>query len=168
MGDSMPPPATFDLVGSFARRRGADVEIVLSEPKTEVSGSPVVVTLAKAGRSIDASGDLADGASGRRLTVRAPRDRFTDGTWSLRLRNTSGTAEILDARLLVQGERPLVLLWGATDSPSIVPPRRVDQVKRTVVKSGGKALDRALSVLPDGQARRIRSQVRVVARRVLR
>ena len=30
MGSSLPPPATLDLVGSFARRDGATIELLLA------------------------------------------------------------------------------------------------------------------------------------------
>ena len=169
MGDSLPPPAGFDLIGSYARRRGSDVEIVLTEPKSEVTGSSVVVSLAKGKKSVEATGALQEDSGGRRLTVRAPRASLTDGNWTLTLRGENGSPEPLAARLLVQGDRPLVLLWGAKDKATLLPTARrgATSSKRRAAAAAGRALDRALSVLPDDQAKKVRAGARTTARRVL-
>ena len=169
MGDSLPPPAEFDLVGSFARRRGTDVEIVLADPKIEIGAAAAVVTLARGRQSVEATGTLAVGPRGRRLVVRAPRAALTDGNWSLTLRTGADSLEPLAARLLVQGDRPLVLLWGAKDKPSLAPANRGAGLpaKRRAAATAGRALDRVLTVLPDEQARKIRASARKTARRVL-
>lgn len=164
MGDSLPPPASFDLVGSFARCQGAQLELVIAEPKVETAETPVI-TLRNGSRSVDASGQYEDWPHGRRLVVRAPRSQLTDGIWSLTL-SAGGNTERLDARLLVQGERPLVLLWGAQGNSSLIPLGRPDG-RRQAAAVAGRGLDRALSVLPDEQAKKIRARARTVARRVL-
>lgn len=167
MGDSLPPPAEFDLVGSYARRRGSKVEIVLADPKTEVSGS-VVVRLARGKRTVEASGSLADDPRGRRLVVHAQRSALSDGNWSLTLIAADGSPEPLAARLLVQGQRPLVLLWGAKDKPTLQPENRaVVSAKQRTAATAGKALDRVLGVLPEQQAKKIRAATRKTARKVL-
>jgi hypothetical protein len=167
VGDSLPPPAEFDLVGSYARRRGSDVEIVLADPKTAVSGS-IVVRLARGKRKVDAKGSLDTDPRGRRLVARAPRSAFADGNWSLTLLTDDGSPEPLAARLLVQGDRPLVLLWGAKDKPTVEPDNRaVPSAKRRAAAAGGRALDRVLSVLPDDRAKQVRERARSAARKVL-
>lgn len=168
MGDSLPPPAGFDLVGSYARRRGSDVEIVLAEPKSEILDSSVVVRLARGKKSVEATGALADEPGGRRLVVRAPRAALSDGNWTLTLRGHDGSPEPLAARLLVQGERPVVLLWGAKDKASLQPANRSAlSTKQRAAATAGRALDRALTLLPDEQAKKIRSGARTAARKVL-
>ena len=67
------------------------------------------------------------------------------------------------ARLLVQGQRPLVLLWGQ----AAIMPARPRTARRAAAKQAGRMLDKALTVLPDDKARQIRSQVRRTARKVL-
>jgi hypothetical protein len=166
VGASKPPPAEFDLVGSFARCRGHQVEIILNEPAVTLSEASVVVTLAKGRNTVDAKGEVGEGPNGRRLTVRAPRAEFTDGIWSLTLHPDATTEEPVAARLLVQGQRPLVLLWGAKGRAAIVP-ARPRTVRRAAAKQAGRVLDMALTVLPDDKARQIRSQVRRTARKVL-
>ncbi len=167
MGDSLPPPAEFDLVGSYARRRGSDVEIVLADPKTEVRGA-VVVRLSRGKRTVEASGSLADDPGGRRLVVHAPRSALGDGNWTLTLLAADGSPEPLAARLLVQGQRPLVLLWGAKDKPTVEPAdRAVPSAKRRAAKTAGRALDQVLRVLPDEQATKVRASARHAARKVL-
>jgi len=110
MGNSLPPPAEFDLVDSFARVRGSDVEIVLGEPKTDIADDGVTVRLELTGRTVTAQAMLVQ-EGGRRLVVRAPRSQFSDGVWSLAVIHADGSVAPLAARLLVQGQRPLVLLW---------------------------------------------------------
>jgi hypothetical protein len=169
MGDSMPPPATFDLVDSCARRRGSDVEIVLGAPKTELNEAGAVIRLTSGKRSVDANGQLVQSPTGPLLTVRAPRDQFVDGIWSMTTRADDDRFVPLAARLLVQGDRPLVLLWGAKAARTELPPARGVRAagKRRAAAVGGRALDGVLAVLPDERARTIRQRARRVARRVL-
>jgi hypothetical protein len=169
MGDSMPPPATFDLVDSCARLRGPDVEIVLGAPKTELSQAGAVIRLKLGDRSVDAAGELVESPTGPLLTVRAPRALLSDGIWSMTTRADDDRFVPLAARLLVQGERPLVLLWGAKGGNTHLPPKRgaAAAVKRRAVRTGARALDGVLSVLPDEQARTVRQRARRAARRVL-
>jgi len=167
MGDSLPPPAEFDLVDSFARLRGTDVEIVLAEPKTDLAGGGLTVRLALAGRSVDGEARADESADARRLVVRVPRRQLSDGSWSLAVVRPDGDVAPLAARLLVQGARPLVLLWGANGGRSAVPKGRYDDPKRRAARAGAKALDRALTVLPEERATRLRKQAHAAARRLL-
>jgi hypothetical protein len=160
MGDSLPPPATFDLVDSFARRR---------DPKTELIEANAVVRLKYGKRSVDAAGQLVQSPAGRRLTVRAPRNQFVNGIWSMSVQTEADGFVPLAARLLVQGDRPLVLLWGATPGRTVLPPVRAVPVtpKQRAAAVGGRALDSVLSVLPDEKASVVRKKARQAARRVL-
>ena len=168
MGDSLPPPASFDLVGSFARRRGSDVEIVLARPEV-TAGDPASVTLRKGRAAVEGPARLDDDAAyGTKLVVRVPRTELSDGSWSLTLRSGNGRGEPLAARLLVQGERPLVLLWGAKGTDSLVPSARKHSSKRRAAASAGRVLDRALNVLPEDKAVQLRARARSTARKVLR
>jgi hypothetical protein len=166
VGDSLPPPASFDLVGSFARRAGQDAEIVIFEPKLRLpAGASPAIALRNGARSVHASVTIEETAHGKRLVARTARDQLTDGMWSLELR-AGAAPERLDARLLVQGERPLVLLWGADSTPKYA--RRGRTPRRRAAAAGGRALDKALTVLPAERAERIRKQARGIARRLLR
>lgn len=169
MGSSLPPPATIDLVSSYARLRGADVEIVLAKPELSHGNQGLSLLLGKGRVSVPASAELVEGDGGQRLVARAPRSRLTDGTWSLVL-ETAGAdrSERVDARLLVQGDRPLVLLWGATGKSSRLPDRnaRLTPTRRAAA-AGGAALDRVLEMLPPERATMVRSGARTVARRIL-
>jgi hypothetical protein len=167
MGDSLPPPAEFDLVDSFARLRGDQVEIVLAEPKAELSGSSQTVTLRHDGQAVEASAELIDADGTRTLTVRLPRARLSDGVWTVGVRREDGTVAPLAARLLVQGRRPLVLLWGARAGTTHAPAPRRSPSKQRVVSAGKHALDRALAVLPEAKADVVRKQARTAARRLL-
>lgn len=167
MGDSLPPPAEFDLVDSFARLRGADAEIVLAAPKTELADSGVAVRLAHGGRTVEAPASVSGDDAGRRLTVRVARSRLADGIWSLSVIRPDGSEAPLAARLLVQGRRPLVLLWGAKGGRSHVPKGRPNDPRRRALRAGSRAFDRALAVLPEDRARRVRATARAAARKVL-
>ena len=170
MGSSLPPPAAIDLVSSFARRRGADVEIVLAEPELSHGNQGLSLRLSKGRVSVPATAELVEPDGAQRLVARFPRSRLTDGTWSLVL-ETAGAdrPERVDARLLVQGDRPLVLLWGATRQSSRLPDRRAWLTStRRAAAAGGAALDRVLEVLPPERAATVRARARTLARRVLR
>lgn len=124
MGESLPPTGAVDLTASFARRRGSHVEIVLADPTVAVAAPTLVLTAPDLTHSAPAQ--LTDGPTGRRLVARIPRGSLTNGTWRLALRADNGDADAdmeVDARLLVQDERPVVLLWGAR-------PRDVRRVSR--------------------------------------
>jgi hypothetical protein len=164
VGKSLPPPAAVDLVSSYARRRGADVEIVLADPKGELAEDAAIV-LVKERRSVPATTQVVHDADGTKLLVRAPMQRLGNGLWSLRL-GANRSAPAVDARLLVQGARPVVLLWGATAPESLTPVKHLRGRQRAAA-SAGQLLDKVLSVLPDEQAGKIREQARRAARRTL-
>ncbi|WP_375476599.1 hypothetical protein [uncultured Jatrophihabitans sp.] len=169
MGNSMPPPASFDLVDSVARLRGADVEILLAEPKSEIAGSSVEVSLGRGTRTVRADGELVEDDGGRRLIVRARRAELDDGIWTLTLEHGAAERQQLAARLLVQGDRPLVLLWGAKATHSLPPPATAGQAaRRKAAVAGERVLEQALSLLPPERTARLRVAARDAASRLLR
>lgn len=170
MGSSKPPAASIDLVGSYARRRDSDIEIVLAEPELAHGEAGLTLRLSKGRRHVATAARVIHPDGGKlQVVARAPRANFADGTWSLTL-ETAGAdrAEQVDARLLVQGERPLVLLWGATGQQSMLPVSHTrPPLSRRVATVGGGALERVLRVLPPKRAAVLRKRARAIVRRVL-
>lgn len=170
MGLSLPPAASIDLVGSFARLRNADVEIVLAEPEFDHGQEEVTLELSKGRRRVASTARVVRHDDGRREVVaRAPRAELTDGTWSLTLATAGADrGEPVEARLLVQGARPVVLLWGATDKESLVPSKHTRPSRsRRAAAAGGLVLDRVLRVLPHERASSVRAHARSLVRRVM-
>jgi hypothetical protein len=125
VGKSAPPPANVDLVHSYARQVGEEVEIVLSRPEVELAPDDVVV-LRQGTRRVPLTAVVTGEGDSRRVTARAPRADLGRGTWGVALRTSTGRTP-LGCRLLVQGGRPLVLLWGDDPAKSRLPepnPRR--------------------------------------------
>lgn len=170
MGSSLPPAASIDLVGSFARRRDADIEIVLAEPELVHGEDGVTLRLSKGRRRVATAARVVHRDDGKRQVVaRLPRANITDGTWSLMLATAGADrAERVDARLLVQGERPVVLLWGAAGQESMLPVKHTRPTpSRRAAAVGGVALDRVLHVLPPERAASVRTRARSIVRRVM-
>jgi hypothetical protein len=166
MGDSKPPNADFDLVDSYARRRGTDIEIILADPHADLQAA-TALTLRRFDSEVQAALETAQSPNGPVLVARVPADRLENGRWSAHVTSESGTKQI-SARLLVQGRRPVVLLWGAHGSATEVPVRtRPATSKEGAASIGGKVLDLAVSALPAERAGKIRQSARSAARRVL-
>jgi hypothetical protein len=119
---SKPPPAEIDLVDSYARRDGDDVVLSLARPAMEVPAGAMIV-LRGAGSRHAAEPTLRDEGGVRRLTARVPRSALGDGTYVVRLRTPDRNLR-LGCRLLVQGDRPVVLLWGDKTPASTLPVSR--------------------------------------------
>ena len=112
MGDSRPPDsAPVDLVNSYARRRGDRVEVVLADPSPPIDTTGAVVVLRREGRGVRAGADVLDDARGRRLVASFPAEDLDDGQWRVVVRVANERTNP-GLRLLVQGRRPVVLLWG--------------------------------------------------------
>lgn len=121
MGSSRPPKADISLVDSYAHRSGVNARLVLADPRVEVPAeATALLRHRKAHAELEVSCGLIDDERGRRLVIQVPLASLRDGIWTIRLRTADGTSS-LGCRLLVQGDRPLVLLWGAKASPSILP-----------------------------------------------
>lgn len=153
MGSSRPPDADVDLVDSYARLAGGKVEVVLASPGPEIDDGATVV-LRRHDR--DHRGTLAlfdgDADSGRRGVVRFDRSTLTDGQYAVMLHGDADERP-LGCRLLVQGARPLVLLWGAEPTKSRLPaphPRPSSggapaQRVRALAGRAGRAVSRRVS-----------------------
>lgn len=165
MGDSLPPNVAFDLINSHARLRDLTVEIVLCAPT--LAASKGVLVLSKGEKVVQGRVRLISDEAGGRLVAHVPRRRLGNGIWSLTMRSRAGD-ELLQARLLVQSERPLVLLWGAETHKSSVPIRRLNTPKRRAVRTANRALDEVLALLPPDRAGQVRAQALGAARRLLR
>jgi hypothetical protein len=165
MGNSMPPPAAFDLVDSFVRRRGTEIELVLANAKLEESVSTPDVILAQGSKTVTATGVLTTSGKERHLVARAPRASLVDGVWTIAVQTSAEDKQMMQARILVQGQRPLVLLWGAKHGET-TQPKRVTP-KQRLAATGGKALDVGLSLLPPSRAQSIRVAARNRARKLL-
>ncbi|GAB2470464.1 hypothetical protein [Jatrophihabitans fulvus] len=164
MGDSMPPSADFDLVGSYARRRGGDAELVFAQPTGDVPSATTVV-LRRKDREVTARAAVTERAGRPALVATIARGELADGIWGLRL---GADGPRLAARLLVQGERPLVLLWGADDPRSRVPrPSNPRDARGRAIATAGRAADAAMRVLPADRATKLRGSIRKAARRAL-
>jgi hypothetical protein len=112
VGDSRPPDsALVDLVNSYARRREDRVEVVLADPAPPMDADGAVLVLRRDGRRVRSGAELLHDARGRRLVASFPADALDDGQWRVIVR-AGGARTAPGVRLLVQGRRPLVLLWG--------------------------------------------------------
>ncbi len=133
MGSSRPPAADVDLVDSYARQVGGEVEVVLASPGPEIADGATVV-LRRREASFRGTLGLLDDDGGRRGVVRFGRSALTDGQYAVLLADGADERP-LGCRLLVQGARPLVLLWGAEASKSRLPvPHERPQAARTPVQ----------------------------------
>lgn len=122
MGNSKPPPSSIDLVDSYARRRDDRVELVLQDPQFAL-GSTTTIEARRKDAVVEFEVREVVDERGRRVVAIGPRAALENGPWRLHL-IADGQREVLGVRLLVQGDRPLVLLWGATALPSRRPDPR--------------------------------------------
>jgi hypothetical protein len=169
MGSSLPPPATLDLVGSAARRDGDTVELTLARAQVPEGDGALTVRLSRGEQVVRAQAEVRPAESGQDVVVRLPAAQLSDGRWALALgRESAEQLSPVTARLLVQGRRPLVLLWGQKAGKSRLPtPKRAPTLAGRVAVGGRKALDAGLRPLPPRQAARIRSTAKSVAKSVL-
>ena len=121
MGSSA--PAAIDYVDSHARLRGSEVEVVLCGLAEDV-GDRTALVLSRAGSTISAPAQVQTTGDTRELRARTPRRGLSDGYWTIAL--AADESLTIDARLLVQGARPVVLVLGATAPPSVVPAKVVE------------------------------------------
>jgi hypothetical protein len=112
MGDSRPPASMpVDLVNSYALRRGDRVEVSLAEPSAAMVAQGAVMVLRQDGRRIRSEASVVDDARGRRLVASFASGDLDDGQYRVVVRADDVRTKV-GARLLVQGRRPVVLLWG--------------------------------------------------------
>lgn len=169
MGLSLPPPATLDLVGSYARRTGDSVELMLARSDLPTSTGALVLRLTRGGHTVTGTAQVRASDEGSDVLGHVPAGQLSDGIWQIGL-GGEGDDEFapVTARLLVQGRRPVVLLWGEKAAASRVPASRpASSVGRRVAATGSKVLDAGLRVLPERSADKVRTTVRRVARSVI-
>jgi hypothetical protein len=169
MGLSLPPPATLDLVGSYARRTGDSVELVLARSDLPSSIGGLVVRLTRGAHSVTGTAQVRASGEGSDVLAQVPAGQLSDGIWQIGL-GGEGDDEFapVTARLLVQGPRPVVLLWGAKATASRVPASRpAPGVPRRAATTGGKVLDAGLRVLPEPSANKVRQKLRRMARSLI-
>lgn len=163
MGDSAPPPAAIDLIDSFARLRGNLVEIVLRTPTEGRDADQLVL---RQGRTrLVAEVRLTQDGEGEALIATVARRDLTDGTWAIRLRSADGPRREVEARLLVQAERPLVLLWGSQPAGAGTSPISPTTRSRVLRRSAADAAGRLLGFLPPAVGLRAMDGLRSAARR---
>jgi hypothetical protein len=169
MGLSLPPPATLDLVGSFARRRGDVVELVLARSDLPSTSGPIVVRLTNGSSVVTGAAQVRSAAEGSDVVGSVPARALQDGVWGIGL-GAEGDDEFapVTARLLVQGARPVVLLWGEKGTTSKAPRAASRGARSQVMATGSKALDAGLKALPAELAAQVRAGIRKVARTVVR
>jgi len=130
-----PGPLTIDYVDSHARLRGDEVELVLCGLEGVVDATTLV--LSGDGPTVTAPAEAGNGL----VRARIPRTGLADGQWSIALDGAP-----VDARLLVQGARPLVLLLGAEAPRSVVPKSKpvvpAPNLARRVVRRLARAVRR--------------------------
>lgn len=166
MGMSAPPPASIDLVGSYARRRGGDVELVLWAP-TEATDA-VAVELRRQSMVVRGTVQFVQDARGERLVAVAPRAQLSDGQWTISAVTPDDQHVQVQARLLVQGERPLVLLWGGTlPRPGIESTIGAAPARERAAQVGGQLVTSALRPLPTPVAVSVRTSWKRVVRRLV-
>jgi hypothetical protein len=162
-------PLAIDYVDSHARLRGDDVEVVLCGLPPSV-GDRSAVVLSRAGSTISAPAQVRFTDETREVRIRTSRAGLSDGYWKIAL--VTDESRTVDARLLVQGARPVVLVLGATAPASVVPggPSSPESLttRQKAARAGGKVLDGALRVLPAESAAKARRRARSLARTVLR
>ena len=112
MGDSRPPgSAPVDLVNSYALRRGDRVEVSLAEPSAPMVAEGAVMVLRQGDRRLRSEASVVDDARGRRLVASFASGDLDDGQYRVVVRADEVRTKA-GVRLLVQGRRPVVLLWG--------------------------------------------------------
>ncbi|MGN6609318.1 MAG: hypothetical protein ACTHMS_20185 [Jatrophihabitans sp.] len=148
-------PVDITLEDSHARLRGDAVEIVLGA--AVVPGGSLSARLRKGRRAVDFTAT----ADGDRIVLRGPRAGLVDGAWTIAL-TADGASQAVEARLLVQGARPLVLLYGARPLPSRLPTPHA-AARASVPR---RVAERALLALPPDRADAARRSLRKLAKRV--
>jgi hypothetical protein len=164
-------------VASFASSVDGTVRLVLHLPEAPPVDGPVTVVLRTGQRTVRAAATvtLDPGATGGALVEgTVPAARLGKGTWRLSLRSgQDGPPVRLQARLVTGPRLPVALVTGPaarTRMPAPTPRRRPGTRPGRPAASRGwraatKAVDTALSPLPDEQAARLRSVLATAARR---
>jgi hypothetical protein len=166
-------------VASFASSADDLVQLVLHLPETPPVDASATLTLRAGQRRVvraEATVTIDTGAAeGALVEASVPTARLGKGTWRLSLRSgQDGPPVRLQARLVTGPRLPVALVTGPaarTRMPAPAPRRRPGARPGRPAASRGwraarRAVDTALSPLPDEQAARLRSVLAGAARRV--
>lgn len=157
-------------VTSVASSEDGSVRLVLHLPKAPPMSGSATLRLRSGERVVRAAATVTEVAEGALVEASVPTARLGKGTWRLSLRAGQDSPAIrLQARLVTGPQLPVALVTGPaarTRMPEPSPRKRPGgastargwQVAR-------KAVDTALSPLPDEQAARLRSALAKAARR---
>lgn len=162
-------------VASFASSAEGSVRLVLHLPETPPVDGSTIVNLRTGKRVVRAAATVTadSGAAGGALVeASVPAGTLGKGTWRLSLRSGQDTPPIrLQARLVTSPRLPVALVTGPaarTRMPEPGPQRRPSpSARRRALRVAAKAVDTALSPLPDKQAARLRSVLATTARRTV-
>jgi hypothetical protein len=162
-------------VASYASSADGTVRLVLHLPEVPPVDAPVTLTLRAGQRTLRTAATVDTATSeGAMVEASVPAARLGKGTWRLALRSRPGTAPVrLQARLVTGPRLPVALVTGpaaSTRMPAPTPRRRPRSRPTRPPASRGwraatRAVDTALSPLPDEQAARLRSVLAKAARR---
>lgn len=156
-------------VASFASSADDHVRLVLHLPEAPPVDGPATLSLRAGQRVVRADATVtADADGGALVEASVPTARVGKGTWRLSLRSAPDSPPIrLQARLVTGPRLPVALVTGPAARTQMPAPR--PRPRRPAASRGWqvatKAVDTALSPLPDEQAARVRSVLAKAARR---
>lgn len=108
---------TADSLLSYARLDGDAVRVVLGLPEgAEVAETRLFVRFQNDETRVRFPARLERSDGRARVEVSAPREQIADGVWQLKLREDGGTLYDVGARVLLNGDQPVALLFGLTDN----------------------------------------------------
>jgi len=169
-----------DPVASFASSGNGVVRLVLHLPEAPPVDGSARLVLRSGQRVVRARADVTHGTHGTHgmegalVEASVPAGRLRKGTWRLSLRSGPASPPMrLQARLVTGPRLPVALVTGPaarTRMPAPVPRRRArPHAPRSAASRGWRlarrAVDTALSPLPDQRAARVRSVLGTAARR---
>jgi hypothetical protein len=174
-------PLGVDAVASFARRRDGSVDVVLHLPGVPSFEGPTTLRLRNGDTTLRAPATTREVEDGVRVEASVPDRGLGDHVWQLALRTEDPrTVHRLQARLLAGRRRPVALLTGPRPT-TVVPPPAPRRARAAAGRDGAGAprgvrarraavtvVDTLLRPLPDARARRVRSGLAGVARRLPR
>jgi len=163
-----------DPVVSYASSTPDDVRLVLHLSRVPQVGGTATLRLRTGKRVVRAEATVTEVADGALVEASVPTSKLGKGTWRLSLRGGADTAPLrLQARLVNSPRLPVALVTGPAASTRMPEPA---PRTRPRTRPGGptasrawrvatKAVDTALSPLPDEQAARLRRMLARAARR---
>ena len=161
-----------DLVGSYARRSGTSVQLILRLPdRRQPPASTVRVRLKGQRRTARTTAQVStDGPDGT-VELRASVDDLRPDIYRLAIQETpEGPFQRLEARLLTTRNRPIALLPGPVPRTRMPAPRPVAPASHhrpRVVQVAAAVVNKGLDRLPDDRADRYRATLRGLAHKVV-